>query len=318
MIKRLLILALLLPLLIAGCSAGPRNSEILQEIGHTPLLKIDGIYAKAEMRNPSGSIKDRIAFYMIKKAEERGDLKPGQEIIELTSGNTGAALAMVSAVKGYKLTIVLPEYTAIDKQRMIRVFGASVVTTPAGEGFPGAEKRYDQLCLEKPGAWLPKQFENPDNIEAQRLGTGQEIIRQMNGRVDAFVAGVGTGGTLIGVAKALKKVDPKVRIVAVLAAESPAMSGGKPGRDRIEGIGSDFTTKIIMENQDLIDETIFIKSEDAVRAAKELAERHGILAGISSGANFLAAKQIKDKYKYANVVTILPDSGERYLALLSE
>lgn len=291
----------------------PGDSHILQAIGDTPLLKIDGVYAKAEMLNPGGSIKDRMANYVIKKAEERGDLKPGQEIIELTSGNTGAALAMVSAIKGYRLTVVLPEYTSVDKQRMIRIFGANVVTTPAVEGFLGAKKRYDELCLEKPGAWLPKQFENKDNIEAHRLGTGQEIIRQMNARVDAFVAGVGTGGTLIGVAKALKKVDPKVRIIAVEPAESPVLSGRKPGRHRIEGIGDDFISKIISDNRDLIDEIVLIKSDDAVRMAKKLAEEHGILAGISSGANMLAAKQVMQKYGYEKVVTVLPDGGERYL-----
>jgi cysteine synthase A len=265
------------------------------------------------MVNPSGSIKDRMAYYVIKKAEARGDLKPGQEIVELTSGNTGTALAMVSAIKGYRLTVVLPEYTSVDKQRMIRIFGANVVTTPAADGFLGAKKRYDELCLEKPGAWLPKQFENKDNIEAHRLGTGQEIIRQMNGRVDAFVAGVGTGGTLIGVAKALKEADSKVRIVAVEPAESPVMSGMKPGRHHIEGIGDDFIPKIVSDNRGLIDEIVLVGSDDAVRAAKELAEKHGVLAGISSGANMLAAKKIMQKYGYRRVVTVLPDGGERYL-----
>jgi cysteine synthase A len=259
-----------------------------------------------------------MAYYVVRKAEERGELKPGQEIIELTSGNTGTALAMVSAIKGYRLTVVMPEYTSVNKQRMIRVFGADVVTTPAGEGFLGAKKRYDELCLEKPGAWRPRQFENTDNIEAHRLGTGQEIIRQMNGRVDAFVAGVGTGGTLIGVAKALKKADPKVRIIAVEPAECHVMSGGKPGRHQIEGIGDDFIPKIITDNRGLIDEIVLVKSEEAVGMAKELAERHGILAGISSGANLLAAKRIKEKYGYDKVVTVLPDGGGRYLSLFFE
>lgn len=317
MIKKLLSLLLGL-ILIVGCSANPRDSEILQEIGNTPLLKIDGIYAKAEMLNPSGSIKDRMASYIIKKAEERGDLTPGQDIIELTSGNTGVALAMISAIKGYKLTAVLPEYTDMDKQRMIKIFGANLVTTPAEEGFLGAKRKYDQLCVERPNAWLPKQFDNVDNIEAHRLGTGKEIIQQMNGQVDAFVAGVGTGGTLIGVAKALKKVNSKVKIFGVEPAESPVLSGGKPGRHRIEGIGDDFIPKIIMDNRDLIDGVILIKSEDAIRMAKEFAKKHGLLVGISSGANFLAAKQVMEKYKYKNVVTVLPDGGERYLAFFFE
>jgi len=315
MIKRLALLFLFV-FFITGCVKKPETSDILQAIGHTPLLKVEGIYAKAEMLNPSGSIKDRMVSYLIKKAEERGDLKPGQEIIELTSGNTGVALAMISAIKGYKFTAILPEYIDIDKRRIMKLFGANLILTPAEEGFPGAKKKYDKVCLERPGAWLPKQFENPDGIEEHRLGIGQEIIRQMSGQVDAFVAGVGTGGTLMGVAKALKAVNPNVRIIAVEPAESPVISGGKPGVHRIEGIGDGFMPKIIADNRDLIDEIILIKSNDAIEMAKELAKKHGLLVGIASGANFLAAKEVSKKYK--NVVTVFTDGGERYLSVFFE
>ncbi|NQT90147.1 MAG: cysteine synthase family protein [Candidatus Omnitrophica bacterium] len=314
--KRFLLLLLAAPFLFTGCTKKPQASDILQAIGHTPLLEIDGIYAKAEMLNPSGSIKDRMVDYLIRKAEERGDLKPGQEIIELTSGNTGVALAMISAIKGYKFTAVLPESIDIDKKRIMRLFGADLILTPAKDGFPGAKKKYDEICIERPEAWLPKQFENSDGIEEHQLGIGREIVDQMNGQVDAFVAGVGTGGTLIGVAKALKKVNPNVKIIAVEPAESPVMSGGKPGIHRIEGIGDGFIPKIIIDNRDLIDEVVLIKSEDAIKMAKELARKHGLLVGIASGANVLAAKKVSAKYN--NVVTILTDGGERYLSVFFE
>jgi cysteine synthase len=301
---------------IMGCVKSPQTSDILQAIGHTPLLKVDEIYAKAEMLNPSGSIKDRMVSYLIRKAEERGELKPGQEIIELTSGNSGVALAMVSAIKGYKFTAILPEYIDLDKQRIMRIFGANLILTPAKDGFLGAKKRYDEIRVERPEAWFPKQFENSDGIEEHELGIGQEIIQQMNGQVDVFVAGVGTGGTLIGVAKALKKINPKVKIVAVEPAESPVISGGKPGMHRIEGIGDGFIPKIISNNRNLIDEVVLIKSEDAINMAKELAKKHGLLVGIASGANVLAAKKFSGKYK--NVVTVLTDGGERYLSVFFE
>lgn len=309
-------LLLFMILLISGCVKKPQTSNILQAIGNTPLLEIEGIYAKAEMFNPSGSIKDRMVSYLIKKAEERQELKPGQEIVELTSGNTGVALAMISAIKGYKFTAVMPEYIDIDKQRIIRIFGGNLVLTPANEGFLGAKKRYDEIRLARPDAWFPKQFENTDGVEEHQLGIGQEILKQMNGRIDAFVAGVGTGGTLIGVAKALKKVNPSLKIIAVEPAESPVMSGGIPGIHRIEGIGDGFVPKIIADNKKLIDEIVVIKSDDAIRMAMELARKYGLLVGIASGANILAAKKVRQRYK--NVVTVLTDGGERYLSVFFE
>lgn len=313
---RRIILLLFIIFFISGCVKNPQTSNILQAIGNTPLLEIEGIYAKAEMLNPSGSIKDRMVSYLIKKAEERGELKPGQEIVELTSGNTGVALAMISAIKGYKFTAVMPEYIDIDKQRIIRIFGAKLILTPANEGFLGAKKRYDEIRVAKPSAWFPKQFENTDGVEEHQLGIGQEILKQMNGQIDAFVAGVGTGGTLIGVAKALKKVNPNVKVIAVEPAESPVMSGGIPGVHRIEGIGDGFVPKIITDNRQLIDEIIVIKSNDAIKMAMELARKHGLLVGIASGANILAAKKARERYK--NVVTVLTDGGERYLSVFFE
>jgi cysteine synthase len=315
--KRFLTLWIVWVVLISGCASRPQVSDVLREIGNTPLLKVEGIYAKAEMLNPSGSIKDRMVAYAVEKAEERGELKPGQEIVELTSGNTGVALAMISAMKGYKFTAIFPESTSINKQRTIRLFGAEAILTPAQEGFPGAKKRYEEVCVQRPHAWLLKQFENPDAIEVHRIGTGREILRQMNGRkIDAFVAGVGTGGTLIGVAKALKEVNPGVKIVAVEPAESPVLSGGQSGIHRIEGIGDGFIPKIISENRGMIDEIILIKSDDAIQMAEELARKHGLLVGICSGANMLAAKKVHGKYK--TVVTVLTDRGDRYLPVFFE
>lgn len=291
-------------------------SNILDLIGNTPLVKIDNIYAKLESVNPSGSIKDRMAAHLIKRAEERKELQKGQEIIEVTSGNSGISFAMISAIKGYKFTAVMPEFIEAEKQLMMRLYGASLILTPKNEDFAGAIKKYNLLIKERPAAFLPKQFENPDNIEDHYLTTGPEIIKQMNGQIDAFVASVGTGGTLIGIAKALKKNNPKTKIIAVEPEESPTILNGKTGHHLIEGIGEGFIPKIIADNRQLIDEIILIKSDDAINAAIQLAKKHGLLVGISSGANFLAAK-IAEK-KYQNVVTILPDRGERYPSIFQK
>ncbi len=265
--------------------------------------------------NPTGSIKDRMAWYMIKKAEERGELKQGMEIIEVTSGNTGIAFAMISAVKGYKFTAIMPESMSIERRKMMKAFGARVILTPAEEDMPGAIKKYKELVRKKSRIWLPKQFENPDNIEAHRNGIGKEIIQQMNGNVDAFVAGIGTGGTLLGVAKAFKDREINAKIIGVEPAESAVLSGGEPGVHKIQGIGEGFIPKLVKENIDLIDEIITIKSRDAIKMSKFLAKRYGIFVGISSGANMLAAIKLKKKYGYRKVVTVFPDGGERYLSL---
>lgn len=289
-----------------------RVISILDTIGNTPLLEINGIHAKLETINPTGSIKDRIAFYMVKKAEQRNELKKGNTILEVTSGNTGIALSMVSAIRGYKFIAVMPESMSLERRRMMKAFGAEIILTAAEEDMDGALRKYNELVEKYPDAWLSKQFENQDNIEAHELGLGREIIEQTHGKVDAFVAGTGTGGTLMGVAKALKKINPAVKIIAVEPAESAVLSGGKQGLHKIQGIGEGFIPKIVEDNFSLIDEVITIKSDDAIEMSKRLAKEHGILVGISSGANVLAAMKMKEKYK--NVVTVLSDGGERYLS----
>ena len=286
-------------------------TNILNIIGNTPLININGIYAKLETTNPSGSIKDRMVGYMIKQAKKNGELKKGDEIIEVTSGNTGIALAMISAIRGYNFTAIMPESMSIERRNMIKAFGGKVILTPAKEDIAGAVKKYNEIIAKNPNAWLPKQFENPDNITAHEKGLGQEIIRQMDGNIDAFVAGAGTGGTLIGVAKALKNINPKVKIFAVEPKESAVLSGDNAGLHLIQGIGEGFIPKLLQDNLDLIDEIITIKSQDAVNMSKKLAKQYGLLVGISSGANILAAKLAQKLYK--NVITVLPDRGERYL-----
>ncbi len=247
------------------------------------------------------------------KSRRKRGVKARQRIIEVTSGNTGIAFAMISAIKGYKFTAIMPESMSIERQRMMRVFGAKLILTPAEKDMAGAMKKYEEFINKHKEAWLPRQFENLDNIVAHREGLGQEIIKQMRGKIDIFVAGIGTGGTLIGVAQALKKINPKVKIIAVEPRESAVLSGGKPGLHKIQGIGEGFIPKIIKNNIGLIDEVVSIRSQDAINKMKELATNYGILVGISSGANILAALRFSKKYK--NVVTVLSDRGERYLSM---
>lgn len=276
--------------------------NILDAIGSTPLVKVGKVFAKLETVNPTGSIKDRMAKFLIEKAEERGELKPGYIIIEATSGNTGISFAMISAIKGYNFIAVMPEGITGEKIRMIKIFGAETLFTSRKGGLPGAIRITKELAKKYKNVWLPKQFENPDNIEAHRETTGKEILKQID-KIDAFVAGIGTGGTLMGVAKTLKEKFPKVRIIGVEALESP---------HQIEGISDGLVPKIL--NLNLIDKIIKIKSKDVISMAKNLAKKEGLLVGISSGANILAALRIAKKIgKYKNVVTVLPDRGERYL-----
>lgn len=272
--------------------------NILDTIGNTSLIRIKNIFAKLETTNPSGSIKDRMAKYMTEKAEERGELKPGYTIIEATSGNTGVSFAMISAIKGYKMIAVMPQGMSSEKMKMMKLFGAEIVLTPKKNKITGAIKATEKLATQYKRIWLPRQFENPDNIKAHEETTGKEILSQMT-KIDAFVAGIGTGGTLMGVARALKKKFPKVKIIGVEAAEFP---------HKIEGISDGIVPKILDFN--LIDQIIKIKSEDAISMAKKLAKKEGLLVGISSGANVLAA--LKLSKKYGNVVTVLPDRVERY------
>lgn len=294
----------------------PKNAksdkDIFSCIGKTPLVKIGNIYAKLETYNPTGSIKDRMVGHMVRKAEERGELKKGSQIIEVTSGNTGIALAMVSAVRGYRFTAIMPSNMSPERVRMMKAFGAEVILTPAEDDIPGAMKKYRELAAKNPDAWLPNQFENPDNTEAHEIGLGREIVEHFSGKVDAFVAGTGTGGTLIGVGKALKKSNPNAKIFAVEPAESAVIKGEPAGIHKIQGIGEGFVPKIIQDNMGMIDGIIKVSSHDAISMTRKLAKEYGLLVGISSGANVFAAQELEKKY--TTVVTVLCDRGERYFS----
>ena len=294
----------------------------METIGNTPIVKLEkingtnsNIYVKLDNLNPSGSIKDVMVFWMIKMAEKRGELKKGSRIIEVTTGNTGISFAMLSTIKGYKFTAVMPEHMSIERRQIMKAFNAEIVLTPKEQDMPGAIKKYNELIKQYPDAWLPKQFENYDNILAHKNITGKEIIKQLGNKVDYFIAGAGTGGTLIGVAKALKEVNQNVKIICVEPAESAVLSGKKPGLHEIQGIGEGFIPEILKDNLELIDEVIQIKSEEAIKMAVKLAKEEGLLVGISSGANALAALQMAKKINQnQTIVTILPDRGERYLS----
>ena len=296
--------------------------KIMETIGNTPIVKLEkinstnsNIYVKLDNLNPSGSIKDVMVFWMVKMAEKRGELKKNSRIIEVTTGNTGISFAMLSAIKGYKFTAVMPEHMSIERGQIMKAFNAEIVLTPKEEDMPGAIKKYNELIKKYPEAWLPKQFENYDNILAHKNITGKEIIKQLGNKVDYFIAGAGTGGTLIGVAKALKEVNQNVRIICVEPAESAVLSGKKPGLHEIQGIGEGFIPEILKDNLELIDEVIQIKSEEAIKMAVKLAKEEGLLVGISSGANVLAALKIARKINQnQTIVTVLPDRGERYLS----
>ncbi|MBM3209582.1 cysteine synthase A [Candidatus Shapirobacteria bacterium] len=295
--------------------------NILKVIGRTPLVRLNlngrneaRILAKLEFLNPSGSIKDRMALYMVEKAERRGVLKRGATIIEATTGNTGIALAMVAVIKGYQMLAVMPENMSQERQQLMAAFGAKFILTPKDEGPQGAINRRNELAKETRNSWVPGQFENTDNISAHQKTTGREIIEQAGGKVDAFVTGVGTGGTLMGVARALKRINPKVKIIAVEPKESAVISGKRPGSHHIQGIGEGFIPKIV--DLKMIDWAEKVSSLEAERMAKRLAREEGILAGISSGANVVAAMRVAEKLgKGKTIVTVLPDRGERYFSM---
>ncbi len=287
-------------------------ARILDTVGKTPLIEVEGIYAKLETYNPSGSVKDRMVNYMIKEAIRKGELTPGQKIIEITSGNTGISLAMHSAILGYEFTAVMPESMSLERRRMLESFGAKLVLTPKEEDMGGALRKYQELVEQNPDAWLPKQFENPDNYLAHEKGLAQEIIAETGGKIDVFVAGAGSGGTIIGVARALKQFNPNIKIVAVEPAESAVLSGDQGGLHKIQGIGEGFIPKVVKDNLHLIDEVIKVKSDDAIEMSKHLTKRHGILVGYSSGANFIAAKRLQERFN--KVITVFADRGERYLS----
>lgn len=297
-------------------------NSVLELIGNTPLMRLNrvtddcgaSILAKLEFLNPTGSIKDRIALSMIEAAEKEGIIKPGSTIIEATSGNTGIGLSFVAAAKGYKMIVVMPEVMSMERRMVMKMYGADLVLTPAKDFVEGSCKKAKELAKQTDG-FCPDQFANPANVAAHRIRTGQEIWEQTDGKVDGFVAGVGTGGTLIGVAEALKKKNPRVVIAAVEPAESPVMSGGKSGSHRIEGIGDGFIPDIIARARDLVDEVITIKDEDAIRMTHRLIREEGLFVGISSGANVLAAMQLGKKLgKGRTIVTVLPDNAYRYFS----
>ncbi|HEX76048.1 MAG TPA: cysteine synthase A [Dehalococcoidia bacterium] len=295
--------------------------SVLDLIGKTPIVKLHRvnntssiILAKVEALNPSGSIKDVMALYMMDLAEKRGELDPGARIIEATSGNTGISFAMLSRIKGYKFVAVMPEYMSRERIQMMEAFGAEIVLTPAAEGFDGTMKRFEKLAGENPDAWLPRQFNNPDNTAAHREITGKRILEQVDGKIDAFIAGVGTGGTLMGVAEALKSVYPNVKIVAVEPTESAVMSGDDAGYHKIQGIGPGFLPSLM--NMDLVDNIITISSEDAINMTRDLIKEEGLMVGISSGANVLAALKVAREIGGGKtIVTVLPDRVERYTSM---
>lgn len=297
-------------------------NSVLELIGNTPLMRLNrvtddcgaSILAKLEFLNPTGSIKDRIALSMIEAAEKEGIIKPGSTIVEATSGNTGIGLSFVAAAKGYKMIVVMPEVMSMERRMVMKMYGADLVLTPAKDFVEGSCKKAKELAKQTDG-FCPDQFANPANVAAHRIRTGQEIWEQTDGKVDGFVAGVGTGGTLIGVAETLKKKNPRVVIAAVEPAESPVMSEGKSGSHRIEGIGDGFIPDIIARARDLVDEVIAIKDEDAIRMTHRLIREEGLFVGISSGANVLAAMQLGKKLgEGRTVVTVLPDNAYRYFS----
>ncbi len=297
-------------------------AAITEYIGKTPLVPLNRfsdresaqIFAKVEFFNPGGSVKDRICLNMINEAERTGKLKPGATLVEPTSGNTGIGLALVAAVRGYKLILVMPESMSMERASLLSSYGAQLVLTPAWEGMRGAIKEAENIIEQNPAYFMPDQFSNPANPDVHRKTTAPEILEALNGQVDAFVAGVGTGGTITGVGEVLKAKNPKSLIVAVEPAASPVLSGGEPGPHKIQGIGAGFIPKIL--NRKIIDRVITISDDDAYKTAKLLARQEGLLVGISSGANALAAQIIaREIGKGKTVVTILPDTGERYISI---
>ncbi len=296
--------------------------DISRAVGNTPLVQLNRIgretgarlVLKLEFFNPLSSVKDRIGAAMIDAAERDGRLRPGGTIIEPTSGNTGIALAFVSAARGYRLILTMPETMSLERRALLKILGAEVVLTPGPEGMSGAIRKAGELLLERPGAFMPQQFENPANPEAHRRTTAEEIWRDTGGQVDLLVAGVGTGGTITGVTEVIKARRPGFRAVAVEPAESPVLSGGKPGAHRIQGIGAGFVPAVY--RPDLIDEVIQIGSDEAGEYARRLAREEGILAGISSGAATAAALKVAGRPENRGklILVIIPSCGERYLS----
>ena len=297
-----------------------RNS-ILETVGSTPLVRINSlntgvaeVLVKVESRNPGGSVKDRVGIAMVEDAEARGLIKPGACIVEPTSGNTGIGLAVAAAVKGYKLILTMPDTMSIERRKLLAAFGAKIELTPGADGMSGAIARAKEILAENPGSWMPQQFENPANPAAHYAATGPEIWNDCDGKIDLFVAGVGTGGTLSGVAKYLKEKSPAVQVVAVEPADSPLLSGGTAGPHKLQGIGANFIPATL--DRACVDQVIPVTDQDAGETARACAAREGILIGISGGAALYAGLTLSAKPENAGkrIVVLLPDSGERYLS----
>jgi len=295
-------------------------NSILDLIGKTPVVKLNRIvdedsadvYLKLEFMNPGSSVKDRIALAMVEAAEKEGKLKPGDTIIEPTSGNTGIGLAMVAAAKGLRAILVMPETMSLERRNLLRAFGAELVLTPGPEGMGGAIRKAEELAKEN-GYFMPQQFKNQANVEIHRNTTGPEIVEQMGDQLDAFVSGIGTGGTITGAGSVLREKYPNIKIYAVEPADSPVLSGGKPGPHKIQGIGAGFVPDIL--NTEIYDEVITVKTEEAFEAARKAARQEGVLGGISSGAAIHAALKVaKELGKGKKVLAIIPSNGERYLS----
>lgn len=298
--------------------------SILETIGNTPLVKLGAydksektvatIYAKVEAFNPGGSVKDRVALNMINMAEQEGLLQPGATIVEPTSGNTGVGLALVGAARGYKVILTMPETMSVERRKLLAAIGAKIVLTPGAEGMKGAIAKAEEIRKSTPGAVILGQFSNQANPAAHFATTGPEIWEALDGHVDVFVGGVGTGGTISGVGRFLKSKNPAVEIVAVEPAGSPVISGGKPGAHKIQGIGAGFIPDTF--DRSVVDKVITVENEEAYDASRRLARTEGILAGISSGAALHAATSLARQPEYAgkNIVVLLPDTGERYLS----
>jgi len=303
-------------------SVHPAYKGITELIGNTPLVRLNRlskpgsavIYAKVESFNPGGSVKDRICLNMINEAERQGKLKPGGTLVEPTSGNTGIGLALVAAVRGYKLILVMPESMSMERASLLSSYGAQLVLTAAWEGMKGSIKEAESIVAQNPSYFMPDQFSNPANPAMHRMTTGPEILEALNGKVDAFVAAVGTGGTITGCGEVIKERNPRARVIAVEPAGSPVLSGGEPGPHKIQGIGAGFVPKVL--NRKILDGVITVTDDEAYQTAKLLAKKEGLLVGISAGANVFAAQKVAEELgSEKNVVTILCDTGERYISI---
>ena len=298
------------------------HKEITELIGRTPLVRLNRlsrpgsatIYGKVEFFNPGGSVKDRICLNMINEAERQGKLKPGGTIVEPTSGNTGIGLALIAAVRGYKLILVMPESMSMERASLLSSYGAQLVLTPAWEGMKGSIREAESLLMQNPSYFMPDQFSNPANPAMHKKTTAPEIWEALDGKIDAFVAAVGTGGTITGCGEVFKERNPSVKVIAVEPAGSPVLSGGEPGPHKIQGIGAGFIPQVL--NRKILDRVIKVTDDEAYQTAKQLSKTEGLLVGISAGANVFAAQQVAEELGPGkNVVTVLCDTGERYISI---